>query len=218
MRTIAFRSRVSAVLHGLLTAVLDTAFVAICATMLWWNGRATVMDPPLSALSVILIAGAALVGLRRALSLRRRRGAADPGAMVAERVSIPVQLGILAAVGVIWKVTGDYPLGWGFCFASVATMVGNSLHLLVDVTTRTETRDSRQSNLHWRRFASIESLHILAALLGIVGMIVAAPIHLWRAEILNGAVLLVAAAVLIGTAFGVLIQWIVTRIRADASA
>jgi hypothetical protein len=127
-------------------------------------------------------------------------GAAHPAAVLAERISVPSQLAILAVGVAAWKVTGIYQVGWGVCFASIAMLVAHTLLLLIDVTTRTlSVGSSRHARLARRRFASVELLHIAAGLAGLVGIVLAAPIHQRRFEITNGSVLIVATCLGLGS-------------------
>lgn len=203
-----------ALVHGVLAATLDLVLAAFAAAMLWWNGRTSAIDASPSALLVILLMCAGLVVIRRAISLRRRRGPSDPAAVAAERVCVPVQIAFLATAAVVWRVTDSYQLGWGVAFASIALMVASSLQLLVDVTAHSvRSPEGRQRHLHLRRAASVESLHIVAALVGVAGIVITFPIHEWRAESLNGVILFVAAVILLGTAVGSVLGLLLGRPR-----
>lgn len=199
-RTSVTTTALPVILNGILTAALDVVFVATLATLLWMNGRTSVIDPTLPALVVMVLVGSAIIAFHRHASLRRRHGAAHPAAVLAERISVPTQLAILAAGVAAWKITGIYQLGWGVCFASIAMLVAHTLLLLIDVTTRTlSLGSSRHTMLAGRRFASVQLLHIAAGLIGLVGIALAAPIHEWRFEIINGSVLIVAACLGLGS-------------------
>jgi len=199
MTVLRTHRRLPAIATGTLIALLDTGFVITCATMLWLNGRTSVIDPPFPALVVTVLIGAFFVGIRRSVSLRRR-DRTGTAAVAAERTTVALQLLILAAAVAAWQITDIYQLGWGAVLAAIAMIVANALLLMSDVTTGSSRAVSRQHHLHARRLASIETLHIAAALLGIIALVVTAPVHLWRSDILNGTILLTAAAIGIGAA------------------
>lgn len=205
----------SPIVNGLVAVLLDVLFVATCSTLLWLNAGWTVMDVPVIVLATTLLVGALLFGFRHLTSLRRRFGPAHPSAIRAEWIAVPTQIALLAGAVVAWKTTGDYQFGWSACFAAIAMLVGNTLLLMIDVTTRTVWREpSRQLHLHVRRFASVEALHIAAGLAGIAGIVVTVPIHEWKSTILNAAVLLDAAMIGAGCALALFLGWTLGRLVA----
>ncbi|PZF57689.1 hypothetical protein DEJ23_05980 [Curtobacterium sp. MCSS17_008] len=193
-----------AIANGIGVTLVDAAFVAVCAALLWINGQTTVIDAPASALVVIVMIGGVFVAVRVGVGSRYTR--MTPGVVAAERTTVLVQLLFLIALVVAWRATGAYELGWGVTFGSVALVVGNALLLMTDVTTASLRDASRQARVHARRLASMEVLHIGAALMGVVGTVVTSPIHMWRNEILNGSILIVATAIGLGNAVAALMR------------
>ena len=185
------------VANGLLVALLDTVAIGSAATLLWLNGQTSVIDPPLPALIVTILIGAFFVALRRSVA-RRRQLTHGPDHVAAERTTVIIELALLAGLVITWQFTDIYELGWGALFASAALLVANALQLMIDVTTRSRQTPSRRARVHARRLASIEVLHIVAAIIGIIGLTLTASIHQWRGDILNGSVLIAAIAIGLG--------------------
>ena len=188
---------------GLAVAALDLVTSTSVAGILWVTGRTSVIDPPLVALLAAVVVGGFLVALRL-LMLRwflLRTGAGGP--LLVERTTIAAWVVLLAGGAVWWRVSGVYELGWGTAFAAVAALVGSTLLLLCDVLTGSRRRGTvpgTTGSVSARWTGSVELLHIGAAAAGVVGIVVTAPIHEWRGDVLNGSILVVGAVVATGRA------------------
>jgi hypothetical protein len=196
--TMRNRKNVAAIAVALI--VLDAAFSAAVAWMMWWNAGWNVADLSGLALTFTVLSGGTIVLFRQLLAPRPRYGLGDSRSIRSERIVIVAHIAIAIALIAVWRVTDVYLLGWFSTLTTIVLLVSNVILLLTDLAGKSIGREGRRLRAaDQRRMGQIEWMHVAAAAAGFVGLFVTAPVHAWNPFILNVSVVLVAATMIAGS-------------------
>lgn len=184
----------------LVLALLDAAAVAAGALLLWINAGSTVVNGSAVGNLLALLATGILLVFRQlcftvftraetaALSTQKHRGLALG--------STVVQATLTLALAAAWLTTRSYFLGWVLCFASVFLMLSARLQLLGDVLLGSRRqRMRRDRSLALQRLLSVEVMRLIAAGIGIIGLVLGTTVHRWEPALLNPLIVMIALTI-----------------------
>ncbi|MEX8057247.1 hypothetical protein [Microbacterium sp. 16-032] len=179
------RPRLTVALLHLLTLVIDVTIVGAGAALLWQFAGTTVVDGPFWLRVCVFLLLTALFGVRSISqrALRDRLSDRYLARFRAASVQWVTHTALLVAGALIWAQTHNYFIGWVVCFAASVMAVGYFWMLV--------------SCLAVEQTLSMIVQRLMGMLVGVVGLIVTAPVHAWANGIIESIVVLITGAVLL---------------------
>ncbi|WP_420367222.1 hypothetical protein [Curtobacterium sp. L1-20] len=200
------------VLTAITLTVIDAAFVAGTAGMMWWNAGTTVVDLTPIAAVMTVVTGTTILIFRELLNPRARQGLITTSATRAEVLVVILDVVAVAALLAVWMTTGLYLLGWYACFAGATLLTGHLVQLFADILVRVNAGGDHGRAEAARRSTGLAALHAGGSILGIATLVATRDVHTWSAPLLNGTVVLIVLSMLLGASAA----WGIRRMRTSS--
>jgi len=179
----------------LITSLCDVALGAGGAALLWFGGGATIADGSIVSYIVFVLAFSVLLVFRHLASDRRGIAVATVAEVRTDQIVTVCDLVLLVAATGAWMLTDNYFFGWVAVFSAIASLLGTTLQLMLDVVSgRNSDAQRRAGSLLGRRVSALETFRIVLGVTALAVIVLGAEIHEWNPSILNLTVLLVATS------------------------